>query len=337
MEGIWLKILVTGASGFIGGHLVELLVEKGYDVIGMVRKTSDTSLLDELDVKKRIADLTEPQTLKGAVSGVDGVIHLAAYYTFHGKKELYERVNVKGTRYLLEACLREGVQRFVYCSTTEVIGPVKEIPAREDHPPNPQYEYGRSKLRAERVVKEYGDRIKTTIIRPSGVYGPRNVDDISYYFITSFARNALPTRIIVGSGKNVVQFAHVKDVVQGFYLALEREESWGQTYFITEDKWYSYLEVYDILAEITGREPPTVRVPKWLAKALVYPVHLVKVAAGKWDFMWDPKTVDAVTSDRAYSIEKAKRELGYSSRYSLRDGLSETVEWYREKGIIRSC
>ena len=183
-----MKVLVTGASGFLGGsHLVELLVEKGYEVVGMVRKTSDTSLLDRLGVEKRVADLTDPSSLVKAVRGIEAVVHLGAYYTFHGKKELYELVNVQGTRNVLDACLGEGVQRFVYCSTTEAIGPVREIPAHEDHPPNPQYEYGRCKLKIESLVKGYADRIKTTIIRPSGMYGPRNVHDISCYFITSFA------------------------------------------------------------------------------------------------------------------------------------------------------
>ncbi|MEM2687194.1 MAG: NAD-dependent epimerase/dehydratase family protein, partial [Thermoproteota archaeon] len=221
-----MKILVTGASGFLGGHLVEEMVSKGYSVIGMVRKSSDTSLLRSLGVELRIGDLTDPESLNRATGNIDIVVHLAAYYTFFGKKEMYRRVNVEGTRLLLEAALRNGVKRFVYCSSTEAIGPVKNTPAEEDSPPNPSYEYGRSKLEAEKIVRSYGEKgFEYTILRPSGIYGPRNVDDISYWFITAFARNALPTRIIVGDGRNLIQFAHVKDVVQGFLLALEKLET----------------------------------------------------------------------------------------------------------------
>jgi nucleoside-diphosphate-sugar epimerase len=334
-KGRRLKVLVTGASGFLGGHVIEILLGEGCRVVGMVRKTRDTSLLDRLGVEKRVANLTDPPSLRGAVSGADAVVHLGAYYTFHGKKELYDAVNVCGTKSILEACVEERVRRFIYCSTTEAVGPVREIPAREDHPPNPQYEYGRSKLKAERVVKEYQDRINCTIIRPSGIHGPRNLDDIAYYFITACAKNSLATKMLVDSGANMMQFVHAKDAAQGFHLALENENSFGQTYFIAEDKWYPYSEAYEIMSRLTDRKPPTLSVPKHIAKALLYPVHTAKLAMGTWDFMWDPKTVDAVTSDRAYSNEKARKELGYRPKYSLEEGLRETVQWYRENGLLR--
>ena len=331
-----MKVLVTGASGFIGGHLVENLLSKGYTVIGMVRKTSKIDLLKELGIELRYGDLTDPPSLVNVTRGVDAIIHLAAYYTFHGKKELYWKVNVEGTRWLIEAALKNGVDRFIYCSTTEAIGPVKNPPADENTPPNPVYEYGRSKLAAENVVKEYMKKgLKATIVRPSGVYGPRNVNDVSYYFITSFAKNSLATRFIVGSGRNLVQFVHVKDVCQGFRLVLEKSDvSVGETYIISEDRAYTYIEVFNILAEILGKAPPKHHIPPILAKILIAPVELVNKITGRENFMWHVSTVDAVTSDRAYSIEKAKRELGYRPKYDLKTGLKETVEWYKAHGYI---
>jgi nucleoside-diphosphate-sugar epimerase len=268
------------------------------------------------------------------VKGVDAVIHLAGYYTFHGKKELYDLVTVQGTKSILNACLQERVARFVYCSSTEAIGAVDDIPAREDAVPNPRYEYGRSKLRAEHAVREYNEKLETTIIRPSGIYGPRNLDDISYYFITSFARNSLLTRMLVDHGSAVVQFVHAKDAARGFYLALTNANSIGKTYFISEDGWHTYREVYGVMSRIVGRRQPTLSLSKPAAKALMYPVFIAKSLFGKWSFLWDPRTVDAITSNRAYSIEKAKRELGYSPTYTLEDGLRETVQWYRDNAII---
>lgn len=329
-----MKVLVTGASGFLGGHLTEFLTAKGVEVVAMVRKTSDTSLIDRLGLEKRVADMTDPPSLCTAVKGVDAVIHLAAYYTLHGKKELYDLVTVQGTKSILDVCVQEGVTRFVYCSSTEAIGAVEDVPALEDHPPNPQYEYGRSKLKTESVIREYDDKLETTIVRPSGIYGPRNIDDISYYFITSCARNSLATRMLVDHGSAVVQFVHAEDVAQGFHLALTNANSIGKTYFISEDRWYTYREVYEIISRITGRKPPTLSLPKLAAKALIYPVFIAKSAVGEWSFLWDPKTVDAVTSNRAYSIEKAKSELGYSPKHSLEAGLRETIQWYRDNGIV---
>jgi len=314
--------------------MTELFTEKGLEVVAMVRGTSKTTLLDKLGVEKRVADLTVPQSLRLAVRGVDAVVHLAAYYTFHGKDELYELVTVQGTKNIIQACLSEGVKRFIYCSSTETIGAVADIPAREDHPANPEYEYGRSKLRAESVVKEYGSRLEATIVRPSGIYGPRNVHDVSYYFIISCARGSIPTRILIEHGSAFVQFVHVKDVAQGFYLVLTNANSIGKTYFITEDKWQTYREVYEIISRITGRSVPTVSLSKTTAKILIYPVFMVNSAFGKWSFLWDPKTIDAVTVNRVYSIEKAKTELGYSPQYSLEDGLNETIRWYRENELF---
>lgn len=331
-----MRILVTGASGFLGGHLIEEMVSKGYDVIGMVRKSSYTGFLRSLGVELRMGDLTAPESLSQATEDIDVVIHLAAYYTFFGKKDLYRKVNVEGTRLLLEAALKNGVGRFIYCSSTEAIGPVKNPPAEEDSLQNPSYEYGRSKLEAEKVVRSYGGRgIEYSILRPSGIYGPRNVNDISYWFITAFAKNALPTRIMVGDGKNLIQFAHVKDVVQGFLLVLEKSEvSKNQTYFISEDRAYTYLEVYRILAELCNRKPPRIHVPPILAKTFVMPVELFNRLRGKVDFTWRTSTVNDLTSNRAYSVSKAMRDLGFRPKYDLKTGLKETIEWYRENGYI---
>jgi len=332
-----MKILVTGASGFLGGHLVEEMSSRNYNVIGMVRETSDTSFLRSLGVELRVGDLTVPESLSRVAEKIDIVIHLAAYYTFFGKKEMYKKVTVEGTRHLLEASLKNGVKRFIYCSSTEAIGPVEKPPAKEDSPPNPSYEYGRSKLEAEKIVREYGEKgMEYTILRPSGIYGPRNVNDVSYWFMTAFAKNAFPTRIMVGDGRNLIQFAHVKDVVQGFLLVLEKPEiSRNQTYFISEDKAYTYLEVYKILSELCNRAPPRIHVPPILAKSLVAPVELFNRLRGKIDFTWKTSTVNDLTSNRAYSVSKAMKELGFKPKYDLKTGLKETIEWYRENGYIR--
>ncbi|MBC7113374.1 MAG: NAD-dependent epimerase/dehydratase family protein [Candidatus Methanomethyliales bacterium] len=330
------KVLVTGASGFLGGHLVRELVRQGYSVVGMVRKTSNIRKLEDLGLEVRFGDLTDGSSLIEATKGIDVIMHLAAYYTFSGKSELYRKVNVEGTRNLCEAAVKNKVKRIFYCSSTEAIGPVKVPPGDENTPPNPQYEYGRSKLMAEEIVRSFGVKgLEYTIIRPTGIYGPENVDDVSYWFITSFAKRSLATRIIVGSGQNLIQFVHVQDAVQGFSLALNKFDiSKNQTYIIGEDRAYTYNEVYRILSEICKIDPPSIHIPPSLAKLLIAPVGFVKRLLGDENFMWRVSTVDSVTTDRAYNIDKAKKELGYRPRYDLKKGLEETVKWYRDKGMI---
>ncbi|WEU40438.1 MAG: NAD-dependent epimerase/dehydratase family protein [Candidatus Odinarchaeum yellowstonii] len=331
-----MKVLVTGATGFLGSHLVEVLADKGYKIAAMVRETSNTELIKDLVYELRYGDLGAPENLPKAVKDVDAIIHLAAYYTFHGSKKLYELINVEGTKHLAEAALKNKVQHFIYCSTTEAIGPVKNPPGDENTEPNPVYEYGKSKLKAEEVIKAYGLKgLNYTIIRPSGIYGPRNIFDVSYWTITSFAKNSIATKFIVGSGENLVQFVHVRDVVEGFALTLEKSDvSNRQTYIISEDKYYTYNQVYRILAELTGRKPPSTHIPKIIAKILIAPIEGVNKLFGKENFLYHTSTVDSVCSDRAYSIEKARRELGYRPKYDLKTGLKETIEWYIENGYI---
>ncbi len=331
-----MKTLVTGATGFLGSHLVESLANKGYKIIAMIRENSNKDLIKDLVTEFRYGDLGRPETLDAVVKGVDVVIHLAAYYTFHGSKKLYEKINVEGTKHLVEAALKHKIQQFIYCSTTEVIGPVKNPPGDEHTEPKPAYEYGRSKLKAEEIIKNYGGKgLNYTIIRPSGIYGPRNINDVSYWTITSFAKNSIGTRFIVGSGENLVQFVHVKDVVEGFTLALEKSDiSNRQTYIISDEKAYTYNQVYEILADLTGRRPPTKHIPKLLAKILIAPIQGLNKLLGKDNFLYHTSTVDSVCSNRAYSIGKAERELGYHPRYDLRTGLKETIEWYTEHGYI---
>ena len=327
------RVLVTGASGFLGGHLVEALVDRGDEVVAMVRGSSDTSLLESLGVEMRVGDVTDPASLDDATRGVEAVYHLAAYYTFHGSWDRYLEVNVEGTRALMEAAVDNGVRRFVHCSTTETIGATPQGLADERSPLSPDYDYGRSKAESERVAMSYGDRIEVSVVRPSGIYGPRNLDDVSYYFITSFSGPL--SKFVIGNGEAKIQFVHVKDVVQGLLLSMESGEAAGETFIITDSEAYSYNEVYRILAEVMGIPAPRWHLPVWMAKLFIAPVELVNRARRRDNFIWHLDTLRALSSDRYYSIEKAGRVLGYSPKHCLKDGLRETVEWYRENGILK--
>ncbi len=330
-----MRVLVTGASGFIGSHLVPALLDSGCTPVALVRRSSDRSWLDELKVEVRYGDLGDPGSLREAVRGVDAVIHLAAYYRFYGEKSLYQKINVEGTKALAHAAKEAGVSHFIYCSSTEAIGPVDGV-GNEESPPHPQYQYGVSKLEAERSLYEIqGEQPWVTVIRPSGVYGPGNVDDVSYWFIMSQARGGVLSRFIVGSGLSSIQFVHVEDVVQGFIKALKMPEaSKGETFIISEDHAHTYLEVYDIICELLGKSPPIIHLPAPLAKLGILPVELFNRLTGRDDFMWHTATVDSVMSNRSYSVTKAVDRLGYHPRYDLRKGLGETVEWYRENGYL---
>jgi len=325
-----LRVLVTGATGFLGGHLIEEMAKGPHVPVCAHRQGSDTSSIDRLGLEKVMFDLTDRGSMLRALKGVDAVVHLAAYYTFTGKKEMYDKVNVKGTGDLLEGCKEAGVKRFLYCSSTEAMGPIASPPGDEDSPLNPQYEYGRSKAKAEELVRSSG--LDWTILRPSGIYGPSNVDDVAYYFITSF--KGFASKFIIGSGKNYIQFVHVKDVVQGFLKALDRPESIGGVYIITQAKPYTYEEVYRVLANIFQQKEPRWRISKPLAKLMMLPIEGFSSLIGRENFLYRRETVESVTSDRAFVIDRARRDLGYEPVYDLPEGMAETVAWYRENGYL---
>ncbi|QLH75145.1 MAG: NAD-dependent epimerase/dehydratase family protein [Methanomassiliicoccales archaeon] len=329
-----MKVLVTGASGFLGRYVVDELLREGHDVFGGVRATSNISHLKEKGVGLVPFDLVDKDIMSSAVKGMDAVIHLAAYYTFSGKKELYQRLNVDATKELARLCLENGISRLVYCSSTEAMGPVDGI-ADETAPLRPVYEYGRSKAMAEAALSELASKgLDHVVLRPSGIYGPHNVDDVSYWFITSYGRR-LATKFIIGTGKNRIQFVHVADVARAFSQALSSKAAKGRTYIISEGRSYTYEEVYAILGEITGIPPPRLHLPPLLAKVMIAPIQSFNSIIGRKDFMYRISTVDSVTCDRAYSIDRARKELGYEPRYDLRKGLRETYEWYVENGLIQ--
>ncbi len=328
-----MRVLVTGATGFLGGYVVEELRIHGHEVIAAARNGSDTSRLERSGIAKRPFDLAQPEGMTEAVRGMDAVVHLAAYYTFTGQKELYRKLNVDATEALVKACRSEGVGHLFYCSSTEAIGPVQGI-GDEESELRPQYDYGRSKVEAERAVRELSGPMGWTVLRPSGIYGPGNVDDVSYWTIVTYG-DRRSTRYLIGSGKNLIQFVHVKDVALAFRLALERKDvASGRTYIISDKRSYTYEEVYHMLSELKGVPPPKGHIPAFLAKAMVAPVQLVNRVRGKDSFLMRTSTIDALTTDRAYSIERARRELGYEPQHDLRAGLAETIEWYRKNGFL---
>jgi nucleoside-diphosphate-sugar epimerase len=324
------KILVTGGTGFIGSHLVEAL--QG-EIVCLVRKSSDTHRLNNLGVELVYGDLRDPYSLIKAARDVDVVYHLGAYYTFHGAWDDYYAVNVMGTQHLLEAC--EQVDQFIYCSSSEAVGPVTNPPADETYPCHPTFAYGKSKLMAEQAVRRKinEDHFPATIIRPVGVYGPRCIDDVAYYFIVNLANDSVITRFIPGSGENLIHFLYVKDVIQGF-LKARIPKALGETYFISSQKALTYNQVYQRVCMVLGKSPPRLHLPVWLAKAVIAPLERLYGLMGKEDFMVHLSTVEATQTDRDYSWKKAHEELGYTPHYPFERGLHLTLDWYREHGYI---
>ncbi len=326
-----MKVLVTGANGFTGSHTARLLVESGCDVRAFVRASSNMDLLEGVPFERVDGDLTDHESLKRAVRGVERVFHIAAVYREAKLSDrVYYDVNVEGTRRLAEVCSAEGGIPFIYCSTCGVHGEVQKPPVDETAPYNPGDIYQETKVEAEKVVlalhRERG--LPVTILRPVGIYGPGDRRFLKLF--GGVARGRFP---LIGSGEVLYHLTYVEDVVRGFLKAAETPEAQGETFILAGERYTSIKELIELIARDAGVAPPRVRVP-------VTPVYMAAVLC---ESLCRPlgiepplhrRRLDFFLKDRAFRIDKAKEKLGWRPQVDLEEGIRQTLEWYREKGWV---
>ncbi len=327
-----MRVLVTGATGFIGRRLVPRLLEEGHEVVALVRRTSNTEGLPE-SVEFREAELLDIDTIEPHTGDADAVVHLAAYFDFYpSDEELMFRVNVDGTRNLMNACVGTSVERFIYCSTTETIGPVEHPPGDEETELRPSFEYGRSKVMAEEAVREISadTGLKHIILRPTGVLGEGD-------FYTAFelikALNDGEVRFMVGDGEKHIMYTHIDDVVDGFVKALTSDRALDETIILCPDAPMRYYDLIHYICSLLGVEPPRRKVPVLLAKLGVALMSPIK-NRGRTTFLWHVKSIEAMDTERWYTNAKAKELLDWSPKLSMQEGIARAVDWYFEHGHL---
>jgi nucleoside-diphosphate-sugar epimerase len=319
--------LVTGGTGFIGSHLVELLLEKNYSVRCLVRTSSDTKWLRGLPVEFVYGDLFDTTALQHAVAGVDYVYH-AAGLTKAKTREEYYQANTAGTKNILDALVRHNpvIRRFVHLSSQAAVGPSdSKTPITEERPPRPLTTYGKSKWKSEEECLKVSSLLSITIVRPPAVYGPRERD--IFEFFRTMSRGLQP---IVGFNEKYLSLLHVADVVRGCLMAAESATAAGQTYFISSNGTYGWKEIGDIVQEVMNRRVLRVRIPE----AGVYMV----AAFAEFFALFSPrpalinfeKARDMVQDYWTCDASKARRDFGFEQKIPLREGIQSTVDWYRK-------
>lgn len=331
-----MKILVTGATGFIGSFIVEEALNRGFETWAAVRRTSSKAYLQderinfiELDFsdEKRLTEQLRPHQFDYIVHAA-GVTKCKNHHTFY-------RVNTEGTKHFVNAilALNMPVKKFVYLSSLSVFGPIRDSYPHLDilpsDDPHPNTDYAKSKLYAENFLRTKRDQLNYVILRPTGVYGPREKD---YFLMAKSIKQHVD--FAVGYEPQDITFVYVTDVVQAVFLSLDKQES-GRKYFLTDGEVYDSRDFSDMIREELGN-------PWWIR--ITAPVWLLKVICniGGW---WSKITgkMTALNKDKFYILSQrnwrcdvgtAMMELGYEPKVKLREGVKLSIEWYKNNGWL---
>ncbi len=327
-----MKVLVTGAAGFLGGHLVDMLVERGDDVRALVRPVEDASHLQTLsDVEIVHGDMTDQASLKRAVQGVERVYHTAAKTGPWGPEDIYRATNVQGLADLIHAAMDAGVERIVHTSSITVYGHhVRGIVTEDDPYHTEDNPYSRSKIAGEKLIADLvkDDGVPVVIVRPGWIYGPR--DTASFGRFVGLVETG--KSFLIGSGKNIVPLVYVRDVAQGLIKAGEvGEAAIGQVYTIADDQRVTQADYLNTIADYLGVPHPSLRLPYLPLYAGARAAELAWAAAGQRNASPPPVTTYGITllgGNQIFSIDKARSMLGYVPQYDLARGVAEGVAWY---------
>lgn len=324
-----MSVLVTGASGFLGSHMVDLLIEDGVTVKALARPGEDVSRLDEQGVEICWGDLKDRVSLRRAAQGVEHVFHCAARTGPWGPVAEYEAANVLGVRALVEEALASGVRRFVHVSSITVHGNDVHGVACEDTPrrtePNP---YSRTKLAGELVLEEMiaSCHAPVTIVRPGWIYGPR--DAASFGRFASMIEQG--KMVVIGSGGNRVPLIYVTDVARGMLLAANSPAAVGRAYLLVSDEGITQSDYLGAIAAELGVAPPARHVPYRLALALGATAERM----GRITRRTQPPPLmryglQLAGGENAFDITRARRELGFEPQVNLAAGVRRSVAWYK--------
>ncbi len=328
------KVLVTGASGFVGSAVAAKLVERGFSVRALVRATSPRSHLAGLDLDYVQGDLRDAETIRPAMAGVRYLFHVAADYRLWARDRNEIVVNnVTGTRVMMEEALRAGVERIVYTSSVATLAVQRDGTSVDETVPLEELKaigaYKRSKVAAERLVERMiaQQGLPAVIVNPSTPIGPRDVKPTpTGRIIVEAARGRMPA--FVDTGLNLV---HVDDVAQGHLAALDRGKI-GERYILGGQN-VQLSEMLTVIANLIGRRPPRVRLPRSAIVPLALAAETIARFTGREPFV----SMDALRMSRYrmfFTAAKAERDLGFTAR-PFTDALTDAIRWFRDAGHLK--
>lgn len=325
------RVLVVGATGYIGGNLARSLVCKGYSVRGMLRNPAKASELSRLGIEPIEGDIRDPAAVERAVHGIDVVYNVAGLFRQENvsRRQMWE-THVQGPRNLIETAAGAGVKRYVHCSTVGVHGDIKHPPANEEAPYGPGDKYQETKTEGEQLVLGHMHKrtLPIVIFRPTGVYGP---GDMRFLKLVRAINKRL--YLMVGSGNVKFHAIYISDLVDGIHRCGTREEAPGNVYILAGEEPITLNNLFTMIAKALRVNPIRVRLPfaplyfaGYLCELVFKPLRINPPLYRR--------RVKFYKNTRWFDISKAKRELGYQPVTDMHTGIETTVEWYRQAGLL---
>lgn len=332
MEIRGLTALLTGASGFIGSRLSErLATEEGVYVRAMVRNLKKAEWLQKFPLEIVQADLLDLDALRKAVRGCDLVFHCAAMVRETGDRKVFYQTNIEGTKNILKASIEAGVKKFIHFSSVAVYGmnPPNQVDEATPYQPCGNL-YCDTKIGGEKAVWDvyHEGKIPVVVIQPANVYGPRS----NAWALRPIKLIQSGQMILINGGVGLCNYVYIDNLIDATILATKNDASTGQAYLISDGNPVTWKEFFEYYARMSGR-PELRSVPEWLGKIIALGMEMGSKFTGK-----PPKisreAIRYLTRQSRFSIEKARRELGYQPRISIEEGMKLTEQWLREAGYL---
>jgi nucleoside-diphosphate-sugar epimerase len=319
-----MRALITGATGFIGSHLAEDLLKRGYEVTCLVRRTSNLQWLEGLDVRLNEGDCSDKDSLQDCVKNQDYILHLAGLIKSNCKEDFYS-INTKGTENIIEAVRQYNpeIKRFVHLSSLSAFGPKtrNELP-NEGCAPNPVSDYGKSKLKSETIVLKYSNILPVTILRPAVVYGPR---DRGFFLLFKLIKKGF----LPYWGNGHTSLVYVDDLIKAILLTVEQENAIGKIFFISDGIVYSNNEIIEEIASALNVKCLRIRLPRALLPVISFFCERISKIMGKTTMINSDKIKEVMYADWVCDITKARSELGFEPKVGIKQGIKWTADWYK--------
>ena len=323
-----MKVLVSGANGFVGSHVAEQLSARGVDLRLMLRRTSNTDYLAALDYERIDVDLREPASLLPACRGVDAVVHLAVQ-TLAPTEAQYQEINALGTANLLHAAKRAGVRRFVYISSLAAQGPNPDRETLMPDPPRPVSAYGRSKLAGEHAVLAAGNDLEVAIVRLSAVYGQRDKALLPFYRMGKLG--VIP---VYGDGENLLSWLHVHDAAGAIIATTLGAPPSGAIYTVSDGNFYTWKQLVQAFGRAWGRIPRIIYGPPVLFRLAGGAGGLAQMLTRKGLSLQSDQIRHMQARYFICDNTAITRDLGWLPSIDIDRGFAQTIAWCREQGLL---